>query len=163
MGTPPARATALAQGSGSPWSSPRAAAITLSATLSHDHRSRTVATSALARALPDGRVAFQPAQQPLGDRLHRAGAELEGQQRPDRLPARRAASAPLTSASPEWAALTGSAPQAAASAATIPKASGKVLGTTSALQAGKQLGELLVLEAPGEQDPLRRAPAPAAR
>ena len=47
-----------------------------------------------------------------------------------------AASAPVTSARPECAALTGRAPQAAASAATIPNASGNVMGTTWASQAG---------------------------
>ena len=50
------------------------------------------------------------------------------------------ASVRVTSARPECAADSGNAPQAAASAATMPNASGNVLGTTWASQAGSRSG-----------------------
>ena len=94
----------------------------------------------------------EPAVEAVGDRADRIAARAGRRSGRRRRPGRSSASAPATSARPEWSAQTGSAPVAAASAATMPKASGNVLGTTIASLARTASATSRVLEPAGPVD-----------
>ncbi len=91
--------------------------------------------SGLAGRLPIAVAEREPAVEPRGDRLDHAVVELEREQRPRR----RRQLASKRKADLGGARMRGGHGQnsgRAASAATMPKASGKVLGKTSASEAG---------------------------